>query len=198
MMPLKTVATLCLASSLVLLTACSQDTNDHVVVVDAPVQQSPEPETDRPQRSPEQRAAAQQAQAEKSASTQFTTAPLINPNTATQQQLSSIPGLSPAAVQAIFDNRPFSTPSELHAAIGNDINEEDLFSVYSAVFVKVKLNSSPNEDFLLVPTTMPARRLAHEFEEYRPYKSIDDFSREMSKYVSDKEVSFLERFVSID
>jgi len=40
--------------------------------------------------------------------------------------------------------------------------------------------------------------LAHGFEEYRPYKSMADFSREMKKYLNKKEVAFLERFVTID
>lgn len=138
------------------------------------------------------------AQAEKSANADFVTAPLINPNTATLEELTAISGLSADKAQAIIDNRPFATPSELHAAIGGaDLSAEELFTIYSAVFVKVNLNTGANEDFQLVPTTLSARKLAHEFEEYRPYKQMSDFSREMSKYVSDKEVSFLERFVEI-
>ncbi len=138
------------------------------------------------------------AQAEKSANTDFVTAALIDPNTATEEQLAAITGLSDAGVQAVLANRPFATPSELHAAIGEGMSEEDLFSVYSEMFVQVKLNSSANADFMLVPSTMSARRLAHEFEEYRPYTSMEQFSREMSKYVSDNEVSFLTRYVIVD
>ncbi len=145
--------------------------------------------------SPEDRA----AQAEKSANADFTTAALIDPNTATLEELSAIEGLSTEQAQAIIDNRPFATPSEMHAAIGGaDMSAEQLFSVYSAVFVKVNLNTGANEDFQLVPTTLSARKLAHEFEEYRPYETMEDFSREMKKYVSDKEVAFLERYVEIE
>lgn len=145
--------------------------------------------------SPEERA----AQAEKSANTEFTTAALLDPNTATLEQLSSVKGLSAEKAQAIIENRPLATPSELHAAIGGaDMSAEELFTIYSAVFVKVSLNKGANEDFQLVPTTLSARKLAHEFEEYRPYEKMDDFSREMKKYVSPKEVVFLERFVLIN
>ena len=45
---------------------------------------------------------------------------------------------------------------------------------------------------------MSPGKLAHEFEEYRPYESMDQFSREMSKYVSDGEVAYLTRFVTLD
>ena len=144
--------------------------------------------------SPEERA----AQVEKSANTDFNTSALIDPNTATMDELSAISFLSADKVQAIIDNRPFATPSELHAAIdGANMSPEELFAIYSAVFVKVNLNTGKNEDFQLVPTTLSARKLAHEFEEYRPYEKMDDFSREMKKYVSEKEVMFLQRFVEM-
>jgi len=128
----------------------------------------------------------------------FSTAPLVDPNTATQEELAAVAGLNTEAVQAILENRPFATPSALHAVIGESIGEDNQFSVYSAIFVPVKLNSSSNDDFRLVPSTLTARKLAHEFEEYRPYSSIDQFRREMSKYVSDEEVDFLTRYVIVD
>ena len=128
----------------------------------------------------------------------FTTNPLIDPNTATAEQLAGISGLSDAGVKAVIANRPFETPTQLHEALGSEINDDNQFDIYSAMFVKVNLNSGENEDFRLVPTTLSARKLAHEFEEYRPYDSIDQFRREMSKYVSDEEVDFLTRFVIVD
>ena len=139
------------------------------------------------------------AQAEKSANTEFISATLIDPNTASLEELSVISGLSADKAQAIIDNRPFATPTEMHIAIGgDDMSPEELFTIYSAVFVKVNLNSGANQDFQLVPTTLSARKLAHEFEEYRPYQTMNDFSREMKKYVSPKEVVFLQRFVEIE
>ena len=41
-------------------------------------------------------------------------------------------------------------------------------------------------------------RLLHEFKEYRPYDSIEQFRREIGKYVSEEEVSRLERFVTLE
>jgi DNA uptake protein ComE-like DNA-binding protein len=151
-----------------------------------------------PRMTAEQRAAARAAALAKSANTVFNTAPLINPNTATKEQLAAIPGMTEARVQAVLAGRPFATPSALHAAIGKGMSPEERFNVYSAMFVKVNLNKASTADFELVPSTMAAARLAHEFEEYRPYKVMADFSREMKKYVSPKEVAFLERFVTIN
>ncbi|MGD9841746.1 MAG: hypothetical protein AB7F79_02235 [Steroidobacteraceae bacterium] len=151
-----------------------------------------------PQMTPEERAAARAAQMEKSTATEFNMAPLIDPNTATREQLAAIAGLSEAGVQSVLDGRPFATQSALHAAIGAGLSDADRFKVYSAMFVKVNLNTADVADFELVPSTMAAKRLAREFEEYRPYKTMEDFSREMKKYVSEKEVAFLERFVTIN
>ena len=40
-------------------------------------------------------------------------------------------------------------------------------------------------------------RMLREFKEYRPYKAIEQFRKEIGKYVSAKEVSRLERYVTI-
>jgi len=39
--------------------------------------------------------------------------------------------------------------------------------------------------------------MKHEFEEYRPYNSMEQFRREIGKYVDDDEVARLERYVFI-
>lgn len=142
---------------------------------------------------------AESVVADKGAATPaWPTAPLIDPNTASEAALSAIPDLTAESVQAVLDGRPFATPSALHAAISGGLGDDALWSIYQLMFVKVNLNTGANEDFRLVPSSMPARKLAHEFEEYRPYESIDDFIREMKKYVSDEEVAYLTRYVVID
>lgn len=148
--------------------------------------------------SPEERAAARAALAEKSANTEWSTAPLIDPNTATEAELSAIEGLSDAGVQAIIAKRPFATPTEMHDAISAGMSDADLLSVYTATFVKVNLNRGESEDFKLVPSSMSPDQIAREFNEYRPFEKVEDFRREIGKYVSEKEVAFLERYVIID
>jgi hypothetical protein len=39
--------------------------------------------------------------------------------------------------------------------------------------------------------------MAHEFEEYRPYKNIEQFRKEIGKYVDAKEVARLEGYVTL-
>jgi DNA uptake protein ComE-like DNA-binding protein len=182
-----------LSATLLLASVCCQQ----VAASEAPAGMQAAP-PGAPQMPAEPRSAARAAAQAKSANTAFNTAPLINPNTATREQLAAIPGMTEARVQAVMAGRPFATPTALHAAIGKGMSDEERFTIYSAMFVKVNLNKADIADFELVPSTMPPARLAREFEEYRPYKAMSDFSREMKKYVSEKEVAFLERFVTID
>ena len=40
--------------------------------------------------------------------------------------------------------------------------------------------------------------MAHEFQEYRPYKSMQQFRREIGKYVDAEEIARLEMYVTLD
>ena len=64
------------------------------------------------------------------------------------------------------------------------------------VFVPLKLNSASAEAFLTIPGM--TNRMVHEFEEYRPYTSIEQFRREIGKYVDAKEVARLESYVTLE
>jgi DNA uptake protein ComE-like DNA-binding protein len=79
--------------------------------------------------------------------------------------------------------------------IGTRLSETQKDSVYSRLWKPINLNSASREEILLVPGV--GDRMAHEFEEYRPYRNIEQFRREIGKYVDDAEVARLERFVTI-
>lgn len=118
---------------------------------------------------------------------------LLNANSASDDELSSL-GDSTAAV--IISNRPFATIDDLNAALGASMSEEDIELLYAKIFVPIDLNTASRENILLIPGV--GRRMAHEFEEYRPYTSMEQFRREMGKYVDDEEVARLEMYVTID
>jgi hypothetical protein len=142
------------------------------------------------------RAEARAARMALSEATDFNMNPLLDPNMATEAQLSGVDGLSAGQVQAILDGRPFATPTELHSAIGEGADYVDMFDIYSAVFVTVNINRGETEDYMMIPTTLTPEHIAREVREYRPYEDIQaDFVREMEKYVSAKEAAWLERFV---
>ncbi len=64
------------------------------------------------------------------------------------------------------------------------------------VFLPIKLNSASDEDILSIPGV--GRRMLHEFKEYRPYGNIQQFRREIGKYVDDDELARLERYVTVN
>ena len=57
------------------------------------------------------------------------------------------------------------------------------------------VSSGHKEEILLIPGVGP--QMAEEFEEYRPYDSIERFRREIGKYVDSTEVARLEQYVTI-
>ena len=60
---------------------------------------------------------------------------------------------------------------------------------------KLNLNTATREQFLTVPGV--GERMVREFEEYRPYASIQQFRREIGKYVSREQVAAYEQYVFV-
>jgi DNA uptake protein ComE-like DNA-binding protein len=61
--------------------------------------------------------------------------------------------------------------------------------------VKLNLNTATSEEFLTVPDV--GDRMVHEFEEYRPYVSIQQFRQEIGKYVDEEQVAAYEEYVFV-
>ena len=82
-----------------------------------------------------------------------------------------------------------STPS---GAPGTTANQP----VTNTSKAKLNVNTASANDFR---TTIPGMgdRMVHEFEEYRPYRSIQQFRREIGKYVSPEQVAEYERYVYV-
>ena len=60
---------------------------------------------------------------------------------------------------------------------------------------KLNLNTAAMDDFKTVPEV--GDRMAREFDEYRPYISIQQFRREMAKYVEDDAIAGYEAYVFV-
>jgi DNA uptake protein ComE-like DNA-binding protein len=120
---------------------------------------------------------------------------LLDANRATQQELSAVPGLDAALVKSIMDKRPFANVTEFAAAL-TGLGKPQLTEVYGKVFVHANLNTATDEEILSIPAAQP-NRILREFKEYRPYKSLSVFHREMRKYWDEAEVSRLEQYVFV-
>ena len=120
---------------------------------------------------------------------------LLNPNLAGREELVALPQLDEARVDAILDERPFLDMSELHVLLSRSLSEAQLTALYAQLFIPINLNTATREAILSIPSV--GDRLAREFEEYRPYKAIAQFRRELGKYVSDAEVARMEQYVFV-
>ena len=61
---------------------------------------------------------------------------------------------------------------------------------------KLNINTATGADFLRVMPDL-GNRMVHEFEEYRPYKSIQQFRKEIGKYVDQNKVAEYERYIFV-
>ena len=121
---------------------------------------------------------------------------VLNANTAAAEEIAGLPHMDMILAGIVINNRPFVTIGELHHLLSSDLDEEQLEDVYGQLFVPVNLNDAKRSDILLIPGV--GGRMAHEFEEYRPYSNIEQFRREIGKYVDEAEVARLEQYVTLD
>ena len=120
---------------------------------------------------------------------------LLDPNTATAADLLAAPGASQAVVDAIVAARPVLRMLDLDARLASSLSREQLNALYGRVFRQLNLNTASREEIMLIPGM--TTRMAHEFEEYRPYTSLEQFRREIGKYVDAAEVARLEQYVFV-
>ncbi len=120
---------------------------------------------------------------------------LLNPNLASEEELSAVDGLDGDAVKALLDGRPFLRAADLHAVISAHLAEDAYDGIYGALWVPIDLNDATSEEIGLIPGV--GRRMTHEFEEYRPYTALAQFHREIGKYVDDDEVARLAQYVYV-
>ena len=118
---------------------------------------------------------------------------LVNPDLASEKDLIALPHMNVAIVKSILEQRPFLQMADLHALLSKTLTKEQLAELYGKMFVQINLNAATNEEILLIPGT--GNRMLREFREYRPYKTLGQFRKEIGKYVDVKEVARLEQYV---
>jgi DNA uptake protein ComE-like DNA-binding protein len=121
---------------------------------------------------------------------------VLNANTATEEQIAALPNMDNVLAAAVAKNRPFLSIGDLNDLLSADLGEEELAELYARLFVPINLNDAAESDIMLIPGMN--KRMAHEFEEYRPYSSLEQFRREIGKYVDEAEVARLEQYVTLD
>jgi DNA uptake protein ComE-like DNA-binding protein len=159
-------------TAVLVLSGCGGDAPE----AEAPATETPTPEAGAP--------AAEPASSE-----------LLNPETASRAQLLTVAGIDEALADALMAGRPFDDMRAVDALLAGSLDEAQREEVYRHLWKPLDLNSASAEEILLIPDV--GERMRHEFEEYRPYRAMAEFRREMAKYVDDAEVERLARYVTI-
>ena len=85
--------------------------------------------------------------------------------------------------------------TDFNELLAKTLKEKQLSEVYVKLFVPINLNIATDEEILMVPGV--GNKMRYEFDEYRPYKALTQFRREIGKYVDDKELAQLEQYVFV-
>src|SRR5687767_5890819 len=106
---------------------------------------------------------------------------LTDPNSATREQLTAA-GVDSATATAVIAGRPYADMLAVDKVLAaRNLTPEQRKTIYVKVWKPIDLNKATAEEILLIPGV--GRRMRHEFEEYRPYTSMEQFRREIGKYV---------------
>ncbi len=120
---------------------------------------------------------------------------VLNPNLASADEMAALPHMTMDLANAIIEHRPHLTMLPLNEMLSQHLSDEQRAELYPQLFVPINLNTASEEEILLVPGV--GRRMAHEFDEYRPYRALAQFRREIGKYVDDEQVATYEQFVFV-
>jgi DNA uptake protein ComE-like DNA-binding protein len=120
---------------------------------------------------------------------------VLNPNLAEEKELAALPHMTPELVSLITSGRPFLGMPALDAKLNGTLGEGERGELYEVLFLPINLNNADDDEVMLVPGM--TGRMAHEFDEYRPYTSLNQFRREIGKYVEEDEVARFEQYIFI-
>jgi DNA uptake protein ComE-like DNA-binding protein len=118
---------------------------------------------------------------------------VVDVNTVAEADVLKMPHMTPAIVKAILAARPFQSPVDLNKLLlAQQLTPDQTQAFYRGAFVHINLNTATAEEIMLIPGA--GKRMAHEFEEYRPWKAWAQFDKEIGKYVNAQEVARLAQY----
>jgi DNA uptake protein ComE-like DNA-binding protein len=120
----------------------------------------------------------------------------INLNTATRDEIVLIPGAGARMAREFAEYRPWKTYTQFDKEIGKYVGPQETARLAQYTFIPLNLNTATDADILSIPGAGP--RMVREFKEYRPWKSKEQFEKEIGKYVGAKETARLWRYVTIE
>src|SRR5262249_20258902 len=111
----------------------------------------------------------------------------INLNSASREEILLVPGVGNRMAHEFEEYQPSDPLPRFRREIGKYVDAAEVARLEQYVFVPIALNTASEADILSIPGLGP--KMLHEFLEYRPYKGLDQFHREIGKYVSKEELA---------
>ena len=120
----------------------------------------------------------------------------VNLNVSPRDEIMLIPRAGAKMAHEFDEYKPYTGGYlQFRREIGKYVNEQEVAHLEQYTFIPIELNTATDSAILSIPGMGP--RMLHEFKEYRPYPNIEKFRKEIGKYVNEKEVARLERYVTI-
>jgi len=119
----------------------------------------------------------------------------INLNTGTRDEFVLIPGAGARMAREFAEYRPWKNWAQFDKEIGKYVGQQETDRFKQYMFIPIDLNRASDDDLLTIPGAGP--RMVREFKEYRPWKTKEQFDKEIGKYVGLKETARFWRYVVI-
>lgn len=125
----------------------------------------------------------------------------VDLNRGTDAEFMLIPGVDAKMLTAIKSGRPYATFAPFTAAVTKASNASEAARIEQYVFIPIELNTfTPELMDTFAGIGVGTRQWKREFAEYRPWTSMEQFEREIGKYVRNRptELKRLQRYVIIN
>ena len=116
-----------------------------------------------------------------------------NLNTGTRDEFTLMPGSGTRMAREFAEYRPWKSWAQFDKEIGKYVGQRETDRLKMYLFIPINLNTATDEDLLSIPGV--GQRMVRKFKEYRPWKSKEQFDKEIGKYVGAKEAARLWRYV---
>ena len=125
----------------------------------------------------------------------------VDVNRGSDAELLLIPGMDAKKLAAVKAGRPWKTFAQFNTEVSKASSPAEAARIEQYVFIPIALNTFTNDIMdTFASIGVGTSRWKREFAEYRPWKTQEQFEREIGKYVrgNPTEVKRLWRYVIID
>ena len=119
----------------------------------------------------------------------------VNLNTGTREEILLIPGAGARMAREFDEYRPWVNWAQFDREISKYVGQPETDRLKQYVFIPINLNAA--SDDVLLTVSGAGARMVREFKEYRPWRTKEQFDREIGKYVGAKETARFWRYFVI-